>query len=77
MPNQTLGELFTAVIDEKISINQDIEDAGKVMMVGNDGIVAPAVILPQVSSSDNGKVLRVVNGTWSAATIPNASGVSF
>lgn len=33
--------------------------------------------LPAVTASDNGKVLRVVNGAWAAATIPSASGVSF
>ena len=34
-------------------------------------------ILPSVTSSDNGKVLQVVDGAWAAATIPAASGVSF
>lgn len=33
--------------------------------------------LPSVSSSDNGKFLRVVNGAWAAATVPDANGVSF
>lgn len=33
--------------------------------------------LPDVTSSDNGKVLRVVNGAWAAASLPSASGVSF
>jgi len=33
--------------------------------------------LPSVTSSDNGKVLQVVNGAWAAATIPSANGVSF
>lgn len=36
-----------------------------------------ATDLPSVSSSDNGKVLQVVNGAWAAATIPNANGNSF
>ena len=30
-----------------------------------------------VTASDNGKFLRVVNGTWSAAAIDNANGGSF
>ena len=34
-------------------------------------------LLPSITSSDNGKVLRVMNGTWSAASLPSASGVSF
>lgn len=33
--------------------------------------------LPAVTSSDDGKVLRVVNGEWSAESLPSASGVSF
>lgn len=33
--------------------------------------------LPTVTASDNGKVLRVVNGVWAAASLPSASGVNF
>ena len=33
--------------------------------------------LPTVTTADNGKFLRVVNGAWSADTIPNANGGSF
>lgn len=33
--------------------------------------------LPAVTSSDNGKVLRVVNGAWAAASLPSANGNSF
>ena len=34
-------------------------------------------VLPAVTSADNGKVLRVVNGKWSAVSLPSANGVSF
>ena len=43
---------------------------------GNTGAVTVRE-LPSVSSSDNGKVLRVVSGAWSAVSLPSASGVSF
>ena len=33
--------------------------------------------VPSVTTADNGKFLRVVNGAWAAAAIDNASGVSF
>lgn len=33
--------------------------------------------LPAVTTSDNNKFLRVVNGAWAAATVPNAGGNSF
>lgn len=34
-------------------------------------------VLPEVSTSDNGKFLRVVNGAWAAVTISDANGGSF
>jgi hypothetical protein len=34
-------------------------------------------LLPVVSSSDNGKFLRVVDGQWAAEAVANAKGVSF
>ena len=33
--------------------------------------------VPAVTTSDNGKFLRVVNGAWTAVTIADASGVKF
>lgn len=33
--------------------------------------------LPKVSTSDNGKFLRVVDGAWAVVSIPEAEGVSF
>lgn len=33
--------------------------------------------LPDVTTADNGKFLRVVGGTWAAETINDAEGVSF
>ena len=33
--------------------------------------------VPSVTASDNGKFLRVVNGTWAAVEITNANGGSF
>ena len=33
--------------------------------------------VPVVTTSDNGKFLRVVNGAWAAVAIDNANGVSF
>ena len=38
---------------------------------------ASDVAVPAVTSSDNGKVLRVVNGAWEAVSLPSASGVNF
>jgi hypothetical protein len=33
--------------------------------------------VPAVTASDNGKFLRVVNGTWVAVAIADANGVNF
>lgn len=45
---------------------------------GQDGATGPAGPgVPDVTAADNGKILRVVNGTWAAASLPSASGVSF
>ena len=33
--------------------------------------------LPTVTTADNGKFLRVVNGAWAADTVPSAGGVAF
>lgn len=33
--------------------------------------------LPSVTTADNGKFLRVVNGAWAAESLPSAEGGSF
>lgn len=47
---------------------------GAVKLVASDVSAMPAVA---VTTADNGKFLRVVNGTWDAAEVANANGVSF
>ena len=43
---------------------------------GKTGVVTVREV-PAVTTSDNGKFLRVVNGAWAVAEVDNASGVSF
>ena len=38
---------------------------------------ADSAVNVSVTTADNGKFLRVVNGAWAAATVPDANGVSF
>lgn len=47
---------------------------GAVSLTASDVSAMPAVA---VTTSDNGKFLRVVDGAWAAATVDNANGVSF
>lgn len=53
--------------DEWMYLNDSFEKIGS----------STANILPDVTASDNGKVLMVVNGNWTKAAIPSATGVSF
>lgn len=50
-------------------------DTGEQGPTGSTGPAGAGV--PAVTSGDNGKVLRVVNGAWAAVQLPSASGVSF
>ena len=59
--------------------NEAQAEEGQVLTKRGDGYIwknAPSG-LPTVTTEDNGKFLRVVNGAWAAATIENANGVSF
>lgn len=61
---------------EKIS-NLSVGQASTVTSVnGQTGAVTIREV-PAVTTTDNGKFLRVVNGAWAAVEIANASGVSF
>ena len=56
--------------------------AADMPMSSSDSTTVSATIsalstLPAVTSADNGKILRVVNGEWAVVSISDASGVSF
>jgi len=64
------------------SVTQTLTSGTEIATVTIDGtatkLYAPSGSeLPAVTSSDNGKVLQVVDGAWAAASIPSANGVSF
>lgn len=63
---------FITASDLPTKTSQLVNDSGYI--TADD---LPADGLPTVTEADNGKVLRVVNGVWAAATIPNAEGVGF
>lgn len=65
-----------------LSAQSEITASGMLKGDGN-GNVSAAVegtdygIIPAVTNVDDGKFARVVNGAWSAVTVPEASGNSF
>lgn len=59
----------------RATLSAKIKTINSTSLLGSGNIAIAG--LPSVSSSDNGKVLRVVNGAWAAASLPSASGVSF
>lgn len=63
---------FAAASDLK-----DLQDKVGDTAVSKQISIAIAKTIPEVSETDNGKFLRVVNGTWVAAFIPNAEEASF
>lgn len=65
---QLNGKLSSAPVT---SVNSK---TGDVSLTASDVSAMPAVA---VTTTDNGKFLRVVNGVWAAATVENANGVSF
>lgn len=54
-------------------VKRDSDSGAFVDAVPGTDYMAPV----PVTADDNGKFLRVVNGAWAAATVPDANGVSF
>ena len=74
------GYVGSMIMVGAIPVNEKGAASG-VASLGEDGKV-PSAQLPEmvsvsVTTADNGKFLRVVNGVWAAATVDNANGVSF
>lgn len=67
----TVNNLIINVLD-KDTYDELTPSDSELYLITDDGNDLPAV-----TSSDNGKVLRVVNGVWAAVSLPSASGVSF
>lgn len=69
------------VTDLKNKFQEKLISGTNIKTVNNESILGSGNLsvssLPAVTSSDNGKVLRVVNGAWVAVNLPSASGNSF
>ena len=67
----------TSIVEQSGGIADYVANNAPVVSVnGKTGDVTVREV-PVVTTSDNGKFLRVVNGAWAVAAIDNASGVSF
>ena len=82
-PNQEEAyEIVDAYAREQVALKQAIITGthGQVIGFGADGNAEAQDMpsdMPEVTTADNGKFLRVVDGAWAAATIANAEGVLF
>ena len=68
-------ELLSSRKQNELLSGTNIKTVNSTSLLGAGNIAIAG--LPSVSSADNGKVLRVVSGAWSAVQLPSASGVSF
>lgn len=68
-------ELLSNSKQNELISGTNIKKVNNTSLLGAGNISIPSP--PTVTSSDNGKVLRVVNGAWAAAQLPSASGVNF
>lgn len=65
------GDMVTATYDPDGAVAQ----AGGIKAYVSD--VVDDLDVPAVTTDDNGKFLRVVNGAWAAEALPNAEGGAF
>ena len=67
----------TSIVEQSGGIADYVANNAPVVSVnGKTGAVTVHEV-PSVTTSDNGKFLRVVNGAWAAVSISDANGVSF
>lgn len=76
----TINASAIAYDDSQTQLGNDVQSALETLDEYNSSIsqaVTNIRQLPAVTTADNGKVLRVVNGAWAVVSLPSASGVSF
>lgn len=80
-PKSGWGTLaYQSSVDDKVPKSRKINGyalSENITLTASDVGALPEDALPAVTTADNGKFLRVVNGTWAAVEIANANGGSF
>lgn len=64
----------------KITVNGIVQGDGAGNLSAAEVVEADVItisVLPTVTSTDDGKFLRVVSGAWAAASVPDANGGAF
>lgn len=76
-PNLQIGTVTTLTAGSDATANMGGTAENPLLNLGIPKGADGATGLPTVTTDDNGKFLRVKNGSWAAAEIANAGGVSF
>ena len=72
---EALKELYTELGGTASDVADLTTDAEMIEAVKN--IAGTTIELPAVSSTDNGDFLRVVDGAWAKATVPEAESEAY
>ena len=75
-------------VDQEVDENGDVVVEGTTLkkahldhiedgIVANEAAIAAKTVLPTVTEADDGKILQVVGGVWSAVTITDGNNVAY
>lgn len=75
--NIATGEKLSVLFGKIAKWLADLGELAFKSTVAKADLAADVPLLPDVTAADNGKFLRVVNGAWAAASVPDANGGAF
>lgn len=75
--NVDIAGVLTTVADSQTNFQGPVSFENNNVDFNGATVTGLTGLLPAVTTSDNGKFLRVVDGAWAAATVASANGVSF
>lgn len=75
--NLVAGEKLSSMFGKIYRYFADLKALAFKASVEKEDLAADVTLLPDVTTADNGKFLRVVSGAWAAAAVDNANGGAF
>ena len=75
--NVDIAGVLTTVADSQTNFRGPVSFENNNVDFNGATVTGLTGLLPAVTTSDNGKFLRVVDGAWAAATVASANGVTF